>query len=351
MAGSRSFPLNAWYVAAWDHEIRHELFARTVCGKRLVLFRAASGEVAALEDACWHRLAPLSKGWLEGDEVVCGYHGLRFERGGRCTHIPSLEAIPPSACVRSFPVVVRHGFVWLWMGDPALADPAQIPDMHWVNDPAWAGEGSTTPIPANYRLMIDNLMDLTHETYVHRTSIGHSAITKAPFEVVPAERTVQMKRWMLDIDPPPFWAFQLGRPGRVDRWQIINFEPPAAIVLDVGVALTGTGAPHGDRTQGVTGRVCHFITPETESSSHFFWVVRRNYRRDDTKLTVDTRDRNAAIVAEDVSMLAAQQRTIEENPTAVLSNLSIDGGAVWARRILDRMIRKETAGVAAHAAE
>ncbi|HEX9464759.1 MAG TPA: aromatic ring-hydroxylating dioxygenase subunit alpha [Alphaproteobacteria bacterium] len=347
----RSFPLNAWYVAAWDHEIDRQLCARTICGKRLVMYRTSRGDVAALADACWHRLAPLSKGWLEDDEVVCGYHGLKFDAHGRCTHMPSEATVNPSAAVRAFPVALKHGFVWVWMGDGAAADPAAIPDMHWVNDPGWAGEGSTTHVACNYRLLIENLMDLTHETYVHRTSIGHSAITNAPFEVVHGERTVQMKRWMLDIDPPPFWSFQLGRPGRVDRWQIINFEPPAAIVLDVGVALAGTGAPQGDRAQGVTGRVCHFITPETESSSHFFWIVRRNYELDDAKLTIETRERNAAIVAEDVSMLTAQQRTMEENPNAVLSNLNIDGGAVWARRLIDRMIQAELAAAGARAAE
>ena len=127
----------------------------------------------ALEDACWHRLVPLSKGRLDGDEVVCGYHGLVYNAQGRCTFMPSQETINPSACVRAYPVVERHRFIWLWPGDPALADPALVPDMHWNDDPAWAGDGKTIHVKCDYRLVVDNLMDLTHETFVHGSSIGN----------------------------------------------------------------------------------------------------------------------------------------------------------------------------------
>ena len=339
-----SFPLNAWYVAAWDHEVKRQMLPRRICGMKVVLYRTAAGQAIALEDACWHRLVPLSKGWLEGDEVVCGYHGLKFDPNGRCTFMPSQETINPSACVRKFPIAERYRFVWIWMGDPALADSALIPDMHWVSDPDWAGEGRMTPLACNYRLVIDNLMDLTHETFVHGTSIGNKAVAEAPFEVTHGDRTAQVTRWMLNIDPPPFWAFQLGATGpvKVDRWQFINFEAPAAVVLDVGVALAGTGAQQGDRSQGVTARICHFITPETERSSFFFWVVRRNYKLNDQRLTTETRERNAAIIAEDEDVLVSQQIAMEQNPNAIFYNLNIDGGAMWARRILDDMIKAET---------
>lgn len=345
METARSFPLNAWYVAAWGRDIEHALLPRTICGKKIVFYRTSTGQVAALEDACWHRLVPLSKGRLDGDQVICGYHGLVFNAAGRCTHMPSQETINPSACVRSFPVVERYAFVWVFMGDPALADPSLIPDMHWVDDPAWAGEGRMTPMKCNYRLVVDNLMDLTHEAFVHTSSIGNRAVAEAPFEVTHGDRTAQVVRWMLGIEPPPFWRFQLGQKiksdGKVDRWQYINYEAPAAVCLDVGVALAGTGAPQGDRSQGVNARVCHFITPETERTCHFFWVVRRNFNIDDAELTVATRDKNAAIVAEDEVVLTAQQIAMEENPDAVFYNLNIDGGAMWARRVLDDMLAAE----------
>ena len=345
------FPLNAWYAAAYDVEVRQELLARTLCNQKLVLFRRSDGAVSALEDSCWHRLLPLSKGRLENDQVVCGYHGLVYNAQGRCTFMPSQETLNPSACVRSYPVVQKHRFVWVWPGDPALADPGKVPDLHWNDDPQWAGDGKLITVKCDYRLVVDNLMDLTHETFVHGTSIGNSAVAEAPFEVTHGERTAQVTRWMLNIDAPPFWQFQLGKPAKVDRWQYINFEAPAAVVLDVGVALAGTGAPQGDRSQGVTARVCHFITPETERSSHFFWVVRRNFKLNDQRLTTETRDRNAAIIAEDEAVLVPQQIAMEENPDAVFYNLNIDGGAMWARHILERMIAAEAPAASLRAAE
>src|SRR5216684_597579 len=174
---AQSFPMNAWYAAAWDVDIKQALFPRTICGKHVVMYRQGNGEVTALEDACWHRLVPLSKGRLEGDSVVCGYHGLKYNSSGRCTFMPSQETINPSACVRAYPVVERHRFVWLWMGDPAMADPALVPDMHWNDDPAWAGDGKTIHVKCDYRLVVDNLMDLTHETFVHG---GSTAMKPSP---------------------------------------------------------------------------------------------------------------------------------------------------------------------------
>ncbi|MGY4485857.1 phenylpropionate dioxygenase-like ring-hydroxylating dioxygenase large terminal subunit [Bradyrhizobium sp. LM3.2] len=214
---TKPFPMNAWYVAAWDADVKPALLPRTICGKHVVMYRKADGSVAALEDACWHRLVPLSKGRLEGDTVVCGYHGLKYNAQGRCTFMPSQETINPSACVRAYPVVERHRYIWLWMGDPALADPTLVPDMHWNHDPAWAGDGKTIHVNCDYRLVLDNLMDLTHETFVHGSSIGNEAVAEAPFDVTHGEKTVTVTRWMRGIEAPPFWAKQLGNATRQVR--------------------------------------------------------------------------------------------------------------------------------------
>ncbi len=162
------------------------MLARTVCNQKLVIFRRTDGSVAALEDACWHRLLPLSMGTLDGDEVTCGYHGLVFNAEGRCTHMPSQETLNPSACVRSYPVVERHRFIWVWPGDASLADPALIPDLHWNDDPAWAGDGKLITVKCDYRLVVDNLMDLTHETFVHGSQHrppggGRGAVRRHPW--------------------------------------------------------------------------------------------------------------------------------------------------------------------------
>lgn len=351
-AGSQPWPRNAWYAAAWDHEIKRSLFPRTICGQALVLYRQPDDRLVALEDACWHRLLPLSKGHLQPDgSLVCGYHGLVYDARGRCTHMPSQETINPSACVRSYPVVERHRFVWVWMGDPALTDPSAIPDLHWNHDPAWAGDGELIKVACDYRLVVDNLMDLTHETFVHGSSIGNRAVAEAPFEVTHGERFATVTRWMENIEAPPFWARQLGKPGKVDRWQIIRFEAPCTVVIDVGVAPAGAGAPKGDRSHGVNGYVLNTITPETATTCHYFWAFARNYRLGEQSLTTELRQGVAGIFREDEIILEAQQKAIDANPGRLFYNLNIDAGSMWSRRKIDRMIAAENASPFASAAE
>ena len=346
-----TFPLNAWYAAAWDVEVKRALLPRTICGKPVVMYRKTDGQVAALADACWHRLVPLSRGRLDGDEVICGYHGLAFNAQGRCTYMPSQETINPSACVKSYPVAEKHRFIWLWPGDPALADPALIPDLHWNKDPDWAGDGGLIKVNCDYRLVLDNLMDLTHETFVHGSTIGNAAVAEAPFETTHGDKTVTVTRWMRDIDPPPFWRGQLQKPGNVDRWQIITFQSPATIAIDVGVAPTGTGAPEGDRSQGVNGMVINTITPETDKTCHYFWAFARNYRRDDQALTTQLREGVSGIFREDEEILEAQQKAMDDNPGRIFYNLNIDSGSMWMRRLIERQIRNEAPKTVIQAAE
>ena len=342
-----TFPLNAWYAAAYDVELGRALMARRICGLAMVFYRTGDGHPVALEDACWHRLLPLSMGRLDGDEVVCGYHGLVYNADGRCTHMPSQETINPSACVRAFPVVEKHRFVWVWPGDPALADPQSIPDLHWNDDAGWAGDGKLITVKCDYRLVVDNLMDLTHETFVHGSSIGNRAVAEAPFVATHGDRSATVTRWMEDIDPPPFWAAQIrhahGYEGKVDRWQIIRFEAPCTVAIDVGVAPAGSGAPQGDRSRGVNGYVLNTITPETETSCHYFWAFARNYSLHEQRLTHELREGVAGIFREDEHVLEAQQRAIDEHPGYRFYNLNIDAGAMWARRLIDRLIDAEPA--------
>ena len=342
------YPLNCWYAAAYDVELGRSLLARQIAGRRLVLYRRRGGEPVALENACWHRLMPLSEGRLEDDNVACGYHGLVFDPEGRCVFMPSQQTINPSARVTSYPIVERHRFVWVWPGDPALADPELVPDLHWNDDPAWAGDGRLIHLNAGYKLIVDNLMDLTHETFVHGASIGQRSITEVPFEVTHGEDFATVTRWMIDVEPPPFWRMQLewksGAPApNVDRWQIIHFQPPSTIAIDVGVAPTGTGAPEGDRSQGVNGSVLNTMTPESDRSSHYFWAFARNYRLGDQRITTMLREGVSGVFGEDEAVLAAQQASIDANPGKRFYNLNIDGGAMWARRLIDMMLAAESA--------
>lgn len=341
-------PRNAWYAVAWDHEVTHGgILARRICDTPMAIYRTAEGTPVALADACWHRLAPLSMGTLIGaDELQCPYHGLRYNPAGRCTHMPAQRTVNPSAAVPSYPVVDRYRYVWVWPGDPDLADPALIPDMYQMDSPDWAGDGETIHAKCNYQLVLDNLMDLTHEEFVHSSSIGQDELSEAGFETTHDENTVTVTRWMRDIDPPPFWLKNMndrfpGFSGKVDRWQIIRYQAPGTICIDVGVARAGSGAPDGDRSQGVNGYVMNTITPETDETCHYFWAFMRNYRLESQTITTELRAGVHGVFGEDETMLQAQQEAIRANPGHEFYGLNIDLGGMWVRRILERMMAAE----------
>ncbi len=346
-----TYPLNAWYVAAWDYEVTAKgLLARTVAGRPLAMYRTADGRPVALADACWHRLAPLSQGKLVGnDEVQCPYHGLRYNSAGRCTGMPAQETINPSAVVPSFPIVERYRFVWVWLGEPTLANPDDIPDMHQMSSDEWAGDGETIYAPCNYQLVLDNLMDLTHEEFVHGSSLGQKELSESEFKVSHDGTSATVARWMLNIDPPPFWQKNMndkfpGYTGKVDRWQIIRYEFPSTICIDVGVAKAGTGAPEGDRSQGVNGYVMNTISPERDRSCHYYWAFMRNYRLESQTITTQLRNGVHGVFSEDEAMLKAQQEAIDANPDYEFYSLNIDAGGMWVRRLLEKALAAEGRG-------
>jgi phenylpropionate dioxygenase-like ring-hydroxylating dioxygenase large terminal subunit len=340
------YPLNAWYAAAWDTEVGRTLLARTICERPVVLYRTSEGTPVALAEACWHRLVPLSMGRLDGDNLVCGYHGLAYGPNGRCTRMPAQETLNPSAAVTAYPVVERHRYVWIWPGDPDQADPALVPDLHWNDDPAWAGDGELIQLDCDYRLVLDNLMDLTHEQFLHSDSLANDELSDAEPDVEHDEDSVTLTRWMHGIEAPPFLAMQLKRKapqyrGPVDRWQMIRFTAPSTITIDVGVAPVGSGAPEGDRSAGVNGHVLNTITPAGPGSCHYFWAFTRNYHLGDQGLTNLLRQSVSRVFGQDSDMLGAQQRAIEANPEHEFYNLNIDIGAMWVRRIIEAKVAAE----------
>ena len=350
------YPRNAWYVAAWDYEVTRKPLARTIAGRPLAMYRTEDGTPVALADACWHRLAPLSMGKVIGDELQCPYHGIRYNSAGRCTSMPAQETINPSATVASFPIADRYRYVWVWVGDPALADPAAIPDMHQMTDDEWTGDGELIYADCNYQLVLDNLMDLTHEEFVHSSSIGQEELSESEFVTSHTDTTVKVERWMLNIDAPPFWLKNMrdkfpGFSGKVDRWQNIHFEAPSTIRIDVGVAAAGTGAPEGDRSQGVNGFVMNTISPETDRTCHYFWSFQRNYCLDSQLITTQLRNGVHGVFGEDERMLRAQQEAIDANPDYEFYSLNIDAGGMWVRRLLERMLDAEGRSAVAPAAK
>ena len=200
------FIKNCWYVAGWASEVDQSNFlARTILEVPVVLWRDSRGNVTAFEDRCCHRGAPLSKGRREGDCVRCMYHGLKFDASGACIEIPGQERIPPTMRVKTFPVVQRSQWIWIWMGDADKADPALIPDTHWLDDPEWRSLEGYTHYDTNYLLIADNLLDLAHLPYVHPTTLGGSEDYAANLPKIELrERGIHVARWAMDTEPPSF---------------------------------------------------------------------------------------------------------------------------------------------------
>ena len=341
------FLRNYWYVAASDEEIRDKPLGRTILGEPLVFFRTEDGTLAAFEDRCPHRQLPLSMGKLVGDALQCHYHGLRFDRSGKCVRVPGQDLIPQSARVRTYPVVERYHWVWVWMGDPALADPAKIADFHWFDDPNWGAKSAYLHVEANWQLVVDNLLDLTHLAFVHETTIGNMALVEhAAVKVQRKDDNVVVTRWIIDQPAPPTFV-KVGKfAGNVDRWQIIDYTPPAFLRLDVGATPTGTGAPEGSRVNGIGMRNLNAITPETETTSHYFWGQAHDFDPKNPETTERVFQQIRTAFLEDVAVFTAQQRSILQRPDAPQIDINADAGGIQARRIVDRLRRDEQADAA-----
>jgi vanillate O-demethylase monooxygenase subunit len=344
------FLRNCWYVAAWDHEVsRMGLLRRILLDEPVVFYRTEDGRPVALADRCCHRHAPLSRGRLKGDALECPYHGFTYDPSGACIAVPGQSTIPPGARVRSFPVVERYHWIWIWMGDPALADPATIEDFHWMDDPLWRAEGERLVLKANYVLLVENLLDLSHLSYIHPTTLGTDKVAQTPMRSERLERGVRVTRWVMDSPPPPFFqrAGGFAPEQHVDRWQIIDWTPAAFVRLDIGCALAGTGAKDGDRSRGITMRNLNAITPETSRTTHYFWAQAHNFGIDQPWLTeLIFRNVHTAFL-EDLAIIGAQQENIDAGGAPPRIDMNHDAGGVTARRMLEAMIADEGRAAAA----
>lgn len=340
------FVRNAWYVAAYASEVGAAPLARTLLDQPMVLYRRTDGRPVVLEDRCCHRSLPLSMGKVIGPRVQCGYHGLEFDASGACVAVPGQSTVPPGAWVRRYPTVQRHNVVWIWMGDPAAADPAQIPDLPWLDDPGWVCARGTIHMNAHFQLLVDNLLDLTHVNYLHTKTISGDASIESLVigETTRGDNEVRFDRWMTDIPPPPMFKAAGRFQGNVDRWQLIRWTPPSTVVLDIGCADTGTGAPQGDRSRGISMWSNHLITPETARSTHYHWCYARNYRLDEPEVTELLQAGGHQTFNEDAAAIEIQQRRLDETAGRPLVDINIDNAPLQTRRIYARLLEAEQGG-------
>lgn len=337
------FLKNIWYVAAWDHDISRTPTGFIFLNEPVVLFRKLDGTPVALEDRCAHRRLPLSKGYLDGDTLVCGYHGVTYDCVGAGIHIPGQQAIAPWARVKSYPVVEKYGCIWIWMGDPAGADELAIPDFHYADNPGW-GDKNRLHVQCNYQLINDNLADLSHLGYVHVSNVGTPDVAEyGEVETTVRTNTVTVSRWTMDKPPPPTYVKAGGFTRNIDRWQISEFSPPSYFRLTFGAAPAGAGARDGHNDRDRWGFVvCQWATPETEKTTHYSWAIAHDFG-------VERNPEEAAlfypqmhlIVAQDVAVFEAQQRCIDLDPTAPIGTIGADAGLIEARRVNARLLAAE----------
>ena len=342
------FIKNIWYVAAWDHEVTKDgLFARTITGTPILMYRQDNGDLVALEDRCCHRGAPLSVGRREGNCVRCMYHGLKFDATGQCVEAPAQARIPPQAKVRTFPLVERHRWIWIWMGDPAKADESLIPDTQWLDHPDWRSEDGYIHYDVNYLLICDNLLDFSHLPFVHPTTLGGGADYAASQPKVDRiDNGVRITRWAINTDPPPFAAAVKDWSGKVDRWNIYNFTLPATLLMDSGMAPTGQGAQEGNRDGAIEFRGCQAITPETENSTHYFFAHPHNFSTDKPEVTRSIHQAVVDAFDEDRDIITAQQKSLALAPNFKMVAFGIDAALNQFRWQVTRRLEEEAAEAA-----
>lgn len=337
------FLKNVWYAASWLKDIVHgSPVARTIIDHPLLLLRSSTGGVSALRDACPHRFAPLSMGRQEGDTVRCGYHGIGFDLAGNCVdnpHGPVLQSL----CVPSYPTAERHGLLWIWLGDPAGADPALIPDFGFIDRAPEPGIVlGYLRSHANHHLIEDNILDLSHTDYLHADTLGGGANTRAKISVKESGETVKV-RWDATNDAaPPIVHRMLPDPtAGYDQWTEVLWHPNGAMHLFTGLAL-----PKGEALKHLDTWNAHILSPESASTTHYFYASARAFATDDPHVNemIGEGLRNA-FENEDRPMLEAQQRFVGNRDIMSLrpALLAIDNGSTRARRIYDRLLAAEAA--------
>ena len=340
------FAKNCWYVAAWSSEVPAQGFlARTLCNIPLAFWRDDAGTAVAFEDRCCHRGALLSMGRREANGVRCSYHGLLYDREGTCISAPAQQRLTSKAKVRSFPLVERYKWLWIWLGDPALADAATIPDTHWVDDPAWrCADNGYLHYACNYLLIADNLLDFSHLPFLHPSTLGGSPDYAAVLpKVERLERGVRLTKTVANTEGP---AYSIGYAGyapgaKVDRWMHYDFLAPGVLLMDSGLGLAGTGVLEGKRDGMLAFRGCQALSPETADSTHYFFAHPRSFLLDQSDVTAAIQVGLLTAFEEDRAMIMAQHHNLQRDQTFAMLPMSIDAALTHFRRVMGGMVAAE----------
>jgi phenylpropionate dioxygenase-like ring-hydroxylating dioxygenase large terminal subunit len=324
---------NCWYVAAWGSEVTRTLSSKRLLGRQILLYRRQDGTPVALHDRCPHRSLPLSKGRLEGDQVRCGYHGLVFDSGGRCTEAPPVGTAPRSMTVPAYSLVEQGPLLWIWLGD-RQPDPESIPNVDWLGDPYWTyGHGAMT-IQSNYVSLHENLLDLTHFTFLHPGNIGTPEYASAPYQVTTQGDRVTVERFVAECSLPGIYTSTGLDDRRISRRTISEFVSPALHAASVD--LTDLSPRAGSRSV-FTVRVTHFVTPCDRDSTHYFFAIARNFALNDSSATATMRQAALQAFQEDADALEAITANQRLDPHFIEKSMKSDLAGVTMRRIVKRL--------------
>lgn len=305
------FVFNEWYVAAFSQDVSRELLARTILGKRLVMFRTQAGKAVAMEDRCAHRSFPLSRSWLDGDTVVCGYHGFRYDEQGNLIETPSQKACPRGIGIRSYPIVEKGPLLWIWMGDPDQVDESRLPDQPWIENPDWECSSGYFHHPGNYISMHENLLDLTHLQFLHANTIGTPDYASAPFELdLKKEGYYKLLRRVVPTTLSPVWGNTTGITGPTAA-RIVTSEFLSPGLHRVSVTFYDTALPEATRPIFHI-HTAHIITPETDHTMHYHIVHGRDFAQADKELGEFMHEQLFAAFNEDVEGLGALEAVIDD---------------------------------------
>ena len=335
------FVRNSWYAAGWSEDISRTFLSRMLLNEQILFYRKEDGTPCAIADLCPHRFIPLSMGKLVGDNVECIYHGLSFNCAGECVDNPHGKGvIPKAAKVRTYPLTERYGLVWIWMGDPERADPSLVPDYHWLTDPVnYRQAHGTIKLKANYLLVMDNLTDLSHAGFVHEQTLEPRELARASYDVTEENGQIWTKQFVPSMPIPPLFAVVKGFTGEMDHWLEMRCDPPGCMITFYGV--THPGRP---RAEGWGTFNPNIITPETDSTTHYFWATARDFDLNDEEMTRQFEAGAAyAFEHEDRPVIEAQQKVLAGRELMDLKPVLLqnDQGSGRARRIIERRIKDE----------
>jgi vanillate O-demethylase monooxygenase subunit len=329
-----------WYVAALASELSERPIARTILGEPVALYRNERGRVVALADQCPHRGYPLSLGTVVDDVLVCGYHGFTYDCEGLCVAVPGQDRIPTKLSVRTYRVLEKGCWLWIWMGrgDP---DESGVPDTPWLEDSTnWSVVSGVAKIEAAFSLLVDNLLDLSHETFLHNSSIGTPEVASTPIEVEvdDASRIVNVYRHMASVECPPFYATTTGLLGSIDRWQDIEYFPPGFYKLNSRIApVAQPPLPDGTDDHAFHLKIFYGLTPSTETSVYDFWALSRDFCVGDVAIDVALEKMQVSVVQEDVDALNIIQQRVNSGREMTEVSVKIDRGGLAARLMLAQM--------------